>query len=222
LTEFDNKLPSTALAQIHGGGVKELELTSFSSEPVYLATVGRRETRIIPMRGEPAEGFDTARIIELIQRAAGTTGVAEIRVMDDYDSYYLDRRHERPLPVVFVRLSDAGSTRYYIDPKTARVVGNYSSSRWITRWLYHGLHSWDLRWLYKYRPLWDIVVIAFMLGGSLLCITSLILAWRVVRRTVAGLVSRSSQAERQLRADVPYLSFGHLFLGRLRSGQDVP
>jgi hypothetical protein len=196
LTEFDNKLPSTALAQIRGGGVKELELTSLSGEPVYLATVGRRETRIIPIRGEPAEGFDTARIIELIRQGAGTAGLAEVRVIDDYDSYYLDRRRERPLPVIFVRLSDARGTRYYIDPKTARVVGNYNSSRWISRWLYHGLHSWDFPWLYKYRPLWDIVVIIFMLGGSLLCATSLILAWRVVRRTVAGLVSRSPQAER--------------------------
>jgi hypothetical protein len=90
-----------------------------------------------------------------------------------------------------VRLRDSGGTRYYIDPKTARVVANYSSSRWVTRWLYHGLHSWDFPWLYRYRPLWDIVVITFMLGGSLLCITSLILAWRVV----VGLFFRASHAD---------------------------
>lgn len=93
------------------------------------------------------------------------------------------------LPVVLVRLRDAENTRYHLDPKTARVVGNYSSSGWVTRWLYHGLHSWDFPWLYKHRPLWDIAVIAFMLGGSLLCITSLILAWRVLRRTAVGLFS---------------------------------
>jgi hypothetical protein len=28
--------------------------------------------------------------------------------------------------------------------------------------------------------LWDIVVITFMLGGTALCVTSLILAWRVI------------------------------------------
>jgi hypothetical protein len=189
LTEFDNKPPSAALTQLNGIGVKELELASFSGQPVYLATIGRRETRIIPVHGEPAGEFDKDRIIELVRRAAGGTGLAEVRVMDDYDSYYLDRRHERPLPVVYVRLSDPGSTRYYIDPKTARVVGNYSSSRWVTRWLYHALHSWDFPWLYKYRPLWDIVVIAFMLGGSVLCVTSLILAWRVLVRSVVGLLS---------------------------------
>jgi hypothetical protein len=55
----------------------------------------------------------------------------------------------------------------------------------MSRWLYHGLHSLDLPWLYNYRPAWDIVVIAFMLGGTALCVTSLVLAWRVVGRTVS-------------------------------------
>ena len=76
---------------------------------------------------------------------------------------------------------DAGDhTRYYIDLKTARVVGSYSSRTWMSRWLYHGLHSLDFPWLYDYRPLWDVVVITFMLGGTALGVTSLILAWRVL------------------------------------------
>jgi hypothetical protein len=96
----------------------------------------------------------------------------------------LDRRRARPLPVVLVQLNDAARTRYYIDPKTARVVGSYNSGNWMTRWLYHGLHSLDFPWLYNYRPLWDIVVIVFMLGGTALCVTSLVLAWRVLGRTL--------------------------------------
>ena len=54
----------------------------------------------------------------------------------------------------------------------------------MTRWLYHGLHSLDFPWLYNYRPLWDIVVIVFMVGGTALCVTSLVLAWRVLGRTL--------------------------------------
>jgi hypothetical protein len=57
----------------------------------------------------------------------------------------------------------------------------------MNRWLYHGLHSLDFPWLYDYRPLWDIVVITFMLGGTALMVTSLILAWRVVGRKLAQL-----------------------------------
>jgi hypothetical protein len=29
-------------------------------------------------------------------------------------------------------------------------------------------------------PLWDIVVITFMIGGTALCLTALVLAWRAV------------------------------------------
>ena len=94
--------------------------------------------------------------------------------------YYLDRHRQKPLPVILARLNDAEHTGYYIDPKTARVVGSYSSRTWMSRWLYHGLHSLDFPWLYDHRPLWDIVVISFMLGGTALCVTSLILAWRVL------------------------------------------
>jgi hypothetical protein len=79
-------------------------------------------------------------------------------------------------------------TRYYIDPKTAAVVGQYSARGWVNRWLYHGLHSLDFPWLYKYRPLWDIVVITLMLGGTALCVTSLVMTWRVLARKAAALI----------------------------------
>jgi hypothetical protein len=55
----------------------------------------------------------------------------------------------------------------------------------VNRWLYHGLHSLDFPWLYKYRPLWDVVVISLMLGGTALCVTSLVLTWRVLARKIA-------------------------------------
>jgi hypothetical protein len=48
--------------------------------------------------------------------------------------------------------------------------------------LYTGLHSLNFPFLYNYRPLWDIVVIAFMVGGTALCVTSLVLAWRTLGR----------------------------------------
>jgi len=101
-----------------------------------------------------------------------------------YEAYYMDRQHRNPLPVIFVQLSDKERSIYYIDPKTARIVQSYNSrARW-NRWLYHGLHSMDLPWLYNHRPIWDIVVLIFLLGGTALCITSLLLAWSVLRRTL--------------------------------------
>jgi PepSY-associated transmembrane protein len=185
LEAFQTKDPREALKQFNTGPVKELELTALDGDPIYIATLARRETRIVPVSGDAITSIDPNRIIEVV-KAIRPEAVAEVRVLDGYDAYYLDRRHELPLPVVLVTLNDAAHTRYYIDPKTTRIAGIYSSRAWMERWLYHGLHSLDFPWLYKYRPLWDIVMISFMLGGSALSVTSLILAWRVLLRLVTA------------------------------------
>jgi hypothetical protein len=180
---FADKDPREALAQVAGVQVKELEFTSIVGEPVYLATLTDRASRIIPVEGDPIAELDHEAIIDLVRRAAGPE-LAEARVLTQYDAYYLDRRRERPLPVILAQLNDPSRTRFYIDPKAGRIVAGYSSTDWIERWAYHGLHSLDFPWLYNYRPAWDIVVITFMVGGTALCVTSLILAWRVLGRTV--------------------------------------
>jgi hypothetical protein len=166
---------------------KEIEFTKFAGEPVYMATDSTGTTRIVPITGAPKAEFDRDKIMQIVRAAAGTN-LAELRVMDEYDAYYLDRTGRRPLPVIYVRMNDEGHTRYYIDVKTGQVAGNYSSRNWVNRWLYHGLHSLDLPWLYKHRPLWDIVVLALMLGGTAVCVTSLVLTWRVLKRKLAPLL----------------------------------
>ena len=155
---------------------------SFPGRPAYLATLADGETRVLSFDGTIKQEFDRDRLIELITNATRALGLAEIRVLTRYDAYYLDRRRERPLPVLRVRFNDREQSRYYVDPKTALVVGSHRISRWMTRWLYHGLHSLDFPWLYDYRPLWDIVVITFMLGGTALAVTSVVLASNVLSR----------------------------------------
>ena len=86
------------------------------------------------------------------------------------------------MPVILALAHDEAGTRYYIDPKTATVAGTYTERNWARRFFYNGLHSLNFPWLYNHRPLWDIVVIAFMLGGTALCVTSLALAWQVIGR----------------------------------------
>jgi hypothetical protein len=180
LSAFAARDPRAALAALAGLPIKELEFVSVGGEPVYIATADRGQTRIVPLSGPPRDAFDHQRIVDLLTQAAQPRGLAETRVLDRYDRYYLDRRRQKPLPVILVRVNDAEGTRFYIDPKDARLVGSYSARTWTSRWLYHGLHSLDFPWLYDHRPLWDIIVISFMLGGSALCVTSLILAWRVL------------------------------------------
>jgi hypothetical protein len=202
LEAFAAKSARDALEQIAHLSVTQLELTSFADEPIYLATLAGGDTHIVPVNGTPSGGFDAQRIIDVVTTAAGANGLAELRTLEQYDLYYLDRRRQRPLPVVLARLNDAEKTRYYIDPKTARVVGNYNSSDWVSRFLYNGLHSLNFPWLYNYRPLWDIVVITFMVGGTALCVTSLILAWRVLGRKLTGVLPTGAGREPRLSEDL--------------------
>ncbi len=134
------------------------------------------------MRGNLKSQFDLSRLIDIVTKASQPAGIAEARLITEYDAYYLDRHHELPLPVLRVRVKDAHQTTLYIDPHTARIVGGYSSAMWVERWLYHGFHSINLPWLYNHRPAWDLVVLTLMLGGTTLCITSVIIGWRLIRR----------------------------------------
>ncbi len=187
LTRYEGKHPSEVLAALDTGfPVTELEYASFAGEPVFHAKSGNA-TRVIPVDPSVAESLNQDRVLRLI-REAGGENIAEARMMEQYDRYYLDRTFQRPLPVVYVRFKDAGETRLYIDPKTARVVGRYAESRtaWVNRWLYHGLHSLDFPWLYNHRPAWDIVVMSLMLACVWLCWTSMVLSWRVLKRKFGG------------------------------------
>jgi hypothetical protein len=188
LEVFAAKPPQAVVAEAQadfGSGVKELELTSCAGEPAYLAVLRTNETRVIPLLGRPANEFEHERLIDALDRAARPFAFTEVRRVTQYESYYLDRNDELPLPAIFVQLNDPARSMYYIDPKTARIVQSYNSnSRW-NRWFYHGLHSLNLPWLYKHRPAWDIVVLLLLIGGASLSVTALLLAWNVLWRKLA-------------------------------------
>ena len=189
LAAYKDKSPGAAIASVPDFDVKEIEFASFDGDPMYFLSNGRGETRVVPVHGKPLTTFDPADLMRRV-RAAADGQLAELRLMDTYDAYYLDRRRALPLPVIYARMDDAVATRFYINPKTATMVGSYSSAQWIDRWLIRGLHSLDFPWLYNHRPLWDVVVISLTLGGTALCMTSIVLTWRVVARTLTSLWRR--------------------------------
>jgi hypothetical protein len=147
---------------------------------VYLVTEAPQHSRVVPVRYEGAAFFDPDIVANVLARASRPSEVVEARLVDKYEAYYLDRHHDLPLPVLFVRLNDPDRSTYYIDVRTARIVEAYSArSRW-NRWLYHGLHSFDLPWLYRYRPAWDIFVLVLLLGGATLSVTAVIIGWQLL------------------------------------------
>jgi hypothetical protein len=151
-----------ALTQLAGLSVKDLELTAFAGEPAYFATIAPGDTRIVPVNGAPRRELDSRRIADIVTRVAGPLGGATVQVISQYDRYYLDRDRQAPLPVVLVELNDPGRSRYYIDPKSARVVGGYSAANFTDRWLYSGLHSLN----FGRQPRPARMAAAFMFGTA--------------------------------------------------------
>lgn len=178
---FQSITPRAALHEVGSNfQAKTLEFLFIGVEPVYLAKQDSGHSLIIPMKSPPRPEWDEGRLVEIVGKAR----IAEKRWLTQYDAYYLDRTHASPLPVLRLLLNDAQHTLVYIDPRTARVVGEYHPAMWMERWAYHGLHSLNFPWLYNHRPAWDLVVLALMLGGTSLCVTSVIIAWRLIRRSL--------------------------------------
>jgi len=192
---FSAESPREALGRVNPSrSVKEVELAFFGGEPVYLAMESPQRSLIIPAQGPPQEQFAAERVRGAIAAGVQPHSVAEVRVVTEYEAYYIDRENNLPLPALFVRLDDSDGSMYYVDLRTARVVQSYGSGGRWNRWLYHGLHSLDLPWLYHYRPAWDATVLFLMLGGTGLCVTSVVIAWRRLRRKAAMASARSAYA----------------------------
>jgi len=196
LDDFEQLHPREVLSRFANLPIREVAMTSFDGQPLYSLGLADGSSRLISLDGQVADGFDHSRIVDIVKKSAPNPQAVETRVIDRYDVHYLDRTRQRPLPVILALMNDAEHTRYYIDPKTATVVGTASDRNFWRRWLYNGLHSLNFPWLYEYRPLWDIVVITFMLGGMVLSLTSLTLAWRAIGRTIRRLL-RDARAVRQ-------------------------
>jgi hypothetical protein len=153
-SQYADRHPGDAIAALPGFEVKEIEYSSFSGKPLYVASDGHGDTRIVPVHGAAFTGFDADDLMRRVRNALDEH-LVELRLMDKYDAYYVDRRGLRPLPVIYARIDDAMGSRYYVDPRTATLAGSYTANQWVERWLTRGLHSLDFPSLYNNRPLWD-------------------------------------------------------------------
>jgi len=189
MADFASIHPRDLLSKVPHLDVRQLEWTSFAGEPLFSANLADGKSQLLALDGMPVSGFDQQRVIDIVKGSVTDPKTMKIDIIDQYDLYYLDRRQQRPLPVIRVLMNDADQTRYYVDAKSGRVVTTYSNRNWVSRWLTSALHSLNFPFLYNHRPLWDIVVISFMLGGTALCVTSLVLAWRTLGRKLKRLAA---------------------------------
>jgi len=135
----------------------------------------------------PDADLDKNTLLDAARRFGGTQAVADSTLLTDYDSYYYPNRRQglldKPLPVLRIDLADASHTSLYVDPKDGRLISKIDSGRRTYRWLYTALHHWDFGWL-KQRPVWYVWMALWIGFGLVLSISSVVLGWRRLRRTI--------------------------------------
>jgi hypothetical protein len=189
---------------------KELDSMQFRGEPFWVARKAPTEREAVlwmregllpraprprlehryvsavhPERGA-ITGFGREAMEEIAAAAMPGVAVQDAEWLSAYDGYYYDLRGSRPLPVLRVRYEDENATWLYLDPEQGGVVQRSTSVSRTRRWLYQGLHSLDFPFLYFKRPLWDIVVIVLSIGGTILSFTTMLPAYRRLKRHVQG------------------------------------
>jgi hypothetical protein len=161
--------------------LRELRPLMVAGRPYWQGMDSSSHTRIVRADSPSpvaSTHVENAVIDSAVGAAAGTRILdrTEMRSPDDY--YYPNYDHIRNFPVVRVRLDDAEATALYVDPALGEIVLREVTRSRAERWLYTGLHDLDFRGFGTHRPLWDITIIALLLGGISLAVTSVVGAWR--------------------------------------------
>lgn len=136
-----------------------------------------------------ATGFPRETLEQVAREAMPNSPILEATWLDQYDAYYYDKWHQRPLPVLRVKYGDPTATWLYLDAQHGTIPLRLERLSRLNRWLYNGLHSFDLPGLYFSRPAWDILLILLSAGGLALTVTTMIPAIRRLRRHVRRLSS---------------------------------
>lgn len=190
LEELSVSRLSAAIGAFGSPGPKEIEISRFRGTTYLRAEAGLVSVSA-PERGV-TPGVDLAALEGTARAAMPGVDVSELTWMDRYDAYYYDRDGQLSLPVLRVKYRDPQQTWLYLDPKRGAAVRKEERLSRVNRWLYHGLHSFDFPFLYYRRPLWDIVVILFSVGGIVLSATTMVAAWRRLRRHAKSAIARVS------------------------------
>lgn len=164
--------------------VKTIEWTHYQGIPLYRLRTPDREITL----DASADTIRPFRITEefifaAVRRLAGDSATYTITKMDEYDNYYISRRHSLPLPVYKVTFDNKAKDCYYYNLESFHPIHYDTNSRW-KRWLYRGLHSLDFKFLVERPLLWTIVIWTLLLGGAVVSFTGIVLSVKYIIRLI--------------------------------------
>ncbi len=188
--------PDQAFAAYRASGVKEMDLIQVAGQSWYRLR-GESAQFLVradkPLADPPASPVqqplselpdDIIKSSLLALRPDVVSGPVLLARMNAYDDMYYateltnNTRHTRPLPVWRAQWADG--VTLYADPASSKLLLRADASNRWQRVLYNGLHSFDFAPLLARPLLRDALILIFSLLGTVLCVTSCVIAWRVL------------------------------------------
>ncbi|MGM9759935.1 MAG: PepSY domain-containing protein [Parabacteroides sp.] len=182
----DYPLDYRVVIAAYPGEIRQLEWSCFGLHPFYTLQTGEEEgTRWIDAsQSTPSSLYLTdTQVLEMLRQVHGADTEMEISSLDHYDSYYISKKRNLPLPVWKVTLDDVDRSTYYIHPESGRCQYVNTPSRWH-HWMYPAFHSLNFRLLVNHPLWWEIVMWCLMLGGTFVSLSGLCLAVHYLIRWV--------------------------------------
>ena len=183
--------PAQALEMAPGFTAKEIDLLHAAGQAWYrlrgdgaqlLVRSDVQAGQAAPVSALPDETVQAA--LRELRRTAKQAGTPSLARLTAYDDMYYAREvtsntgYTRPLPVWRAQWADG--VVMYADPSSARVLLRVDGSNRWQRTLYNGLHSFDFAPLLARPLLRDALIVGLSVLGTVLCITSCVIAWRVL------------------------------------------
>ena len=157
-----------------------MEWCRYADIPTYRVVAGDEEF-LIDASGNDVRPLQIPEktIVNGLKKIHGEEVNMKVSVLEEFDNYYLSRRVSLDLPVYKVEVDDANGSLYYVNPSTG-YVRYLNNNKIVRKWLFNGIHYLDIDWLVARPWLWYICIWVLCIGCGIVCITGLVLGYRVL------------------------------------------
>lgn len=168
----------------YDGRIQKLEWATFGDKPLYKAVIN---DSLLYFDASIPESVKELYLTENDIRAKISKiqdeEIVDIELINDYDNYYIHKRHTYPLPVYRVTVNDRDKSLYYINPKTGE-TRYFNTNTKARKWTYQALHSFSIKYFLDRPVFWNILMWASMTGGTIVSITGVYLSFKYLKRKI--------------------------------------
>ena len=163
--------------------IKYVKWSHFNNIPVYNVVSGNQDFFIDASASEVKELYLSPSDIKMaIEKLYGDTSFS-ISFIDKYEEYYLSRTNELPLPVYKVEVDNEDRACFYINPQNGEFKFVNQANR-AKKWVFGALHYLNIKYLIERPLLWTVLIWTLCIGGSIVSLSGVYLAFRYVRRKI--------------------------------------